>query len=351
MLNEIVYHSSKIAAGHEKYLVRIDMSRDLKEIRRFSLNKLLRMIHLSLRLWRTVRKTRPDLIYFSFMPVGKGFLRDAWFFFLIKRHGKRILLHLNNRGIDRYRKRLLYRTLYPYIFNRSLVIHVSQRLMEQEILDQRLRPLRTFVVSNTVRPFTVRKGKNVRDPRPWLRFLFISNYLKEKGLGVLLEALRHLHDKGIGFRLDTYGSVHDPLVFRRYQEQVREGGLRSVVQLHGPVFGTEKERVLMDADLFIFPSFFQEECFPLVLLEAMQAGLPIVATSIGAVPEMVKNEQEALLVKPGDSIALAQALEKISLSAPLRYNLGENAKKRFEKEFSLPVFEKKMEHIFSVSLK
>jgi len=348
MLNRTIFNSTVINEGWEKHLVRIDLSKKFRDIRRVSLQKLVKMAGLSFRLWREVRKKKPDLIYFSFMPVGKGFLRDAWFLWLMAPRRHRVLLHLNNRGIGRFIRRPLYRRLYRRVFHHTEVIHVSERLLQQEILDHGLIPRRTYVTGNTVAHLSLPPPTPGADSVP--KLLFLSNYLEGKGLDILLEALKILRDRDHPFRLETYGAIHDEKLFREYGEKVTAYGLEKQVRLHGPADEGTKRLLFSRSDIFVFPSHFREECFPLVVLEAMQAGRAIVATTIGALPEMLTHGREALLVPPGDPTSLAAAIERLLTTPALRKELGHNAAERFRREFALPIFEKKMRAIFSVTL-
>jgi glycosyltransferase involved in cell wall biosynthesis len=80
------------------------------------------------------------------------------------------------------------------------------------------------------------------------------------------------------------------------------------------------------ANMLVLPS--HSEGSPNVLLEAMAAGLPIVATAVGGVPEMVANEKEGLLVESRNAPALAQAIERLSGEESLRVQLGKEARSK-----------------------
>ena len=89
---------------------------------------------------------------------------------------------------------------------------------------------------------------------------------------------------------------------------------------------------LASADIFAFPSL--KENHSIAVLEAMRAGICIVATNVGGNCESVNDEQEALIVPPADIKALADALEKVIINANLRKRLSVAARERFDKEFT-----------------
>ncbi|MDI3281475.1 MAG: glycosyltransferase, partial [Bacillota bacterium] len=88
-------------------------------------------------------------------------------------------------------------------------------------------------------------------------------------------------------------------------------------------------RWMREADLFILPSL--SEGMPLVLLEAMAQGLPVAATAVGGIPELITHERTGLLVPPGDATALASALRRLLADEGLRHSLSRAGLKVAEK--------------------
>lgn len=88
-----------------------------------------------------------------------------------------------------------------------------------------------------------------------------------------------------------------------------------------PVYlGVEKIRVFADADIFVFPSY--TEGFPMVVLEAMASGLPIVATPVGALPEFLEDGVNGFFVNIGDVDDLVERIEKLITDEELRTEIG-----------------------------
>jgi glycosyltransferase involved in cell wall biosynthesis len=118
----------------------------------------------------------------------------------------------------------------------------------------------------------------------------------------------------------------------RVRARARELGIDDRVRLLGWVRGEEKERLLSSAALYTLPSY--NEGLPMSVLEAMAAGLPILTTPVGGIPEAVTHGVEGILVDPGDVRALADALNRLLGDRELARQMGEAARRKVEKLFS-----------------
>lgn len=154
------------------------------------------------------------------------------------------------------------------------------------------------------------------------RLLFVGSVIERKGLRYLLQALAVLPDSSL--ELDVVGDTQDePGYLAEMKTLIEDHGLTGQVTFHGHIADRERLRQLYrKADVFVLPSLY--ETFGIVLLEAMAFGLPIVTTTAGAIPELVKDGKNGLLVPPRDPVALAEALKRMAGSAELRRGLGQS---------------------------
>lgn len=123
-----------------------------------------------------------------------------------------------------------------------------------------------------------------------------------------------------------------------------------MVAYHGRKYGKDKEAFFQSADMFVFPTFYHNECFPLVLLETMGHGLPCISTPEGGIPGIVDDGKTGYLVPKHNAEALAYKMEQLLVDADLRHKMGQAGWEKFEKEFTLEVFEKRMVEILSVNV-
>lgn len=165
----------------------------------------------------------------------------------------------------------------------------------------------------------------------------IGRLSSEKGHRVLLDALARLG--GRPWRLLAAG---DGIARPALQEQARAAGLEGRIEWLGLLRDVRPLYAL--ATVFVLPSL--SEGSPNVLLEAMAAGAPAVATAVGGVPETVTHEESALLVPPGDAAALAAAVERLLEDRALAGRLAGAALKRAA-EFSPEAYTRRLRAIYS----
>ena len=143
----------------------------------------------------------------------------------------------------------------------------------------------------------------------------VANLRAQKGHEVLLEATRLLAERGVPVRVVAAGDgpLRDELLARRHAL-----GLDDRVAFLGA--RPDAVRLMAGADILALSSHY--EGLPVVLMEASGLGLPVVATAVGGIPEVLTDGADALLVPPGDASALADALERMALDDVLRARLG-----------------------------
>ena len=173
-----------------------------------------------------------------------------------------------------------------------------------------------FVRDSFVTPFrgkctTVSPGVDARLFRPALvraenRVLFVAALSRghvHKGLDTLLDAVAALYPGRPDLRLDVVGSGND---MARYRDRCRALGIDSIVRFQGRLSDLELAEAYRGATVVALPT--SNDSFPIVLLEAMASGLPVVATRIGGIPELIDDLRTGLLIDPGNVGSLADSL-------------------------------------------
>lgn len=157
-----------------------------------------------------------------------------------------------------------------------------------------------------------------------------------KGLDVLLQAIALLAPRFPGLRLlqiGSWGSAQDRSESERLKQLTGELGIADRVVWLG--HRNDVNRLLQAADVYCQPS--RSEGLPLAVLEAMNAGLPVVASRVGGIPEAVKDGETGLLTEPESPARLADALQILIQDADLRARMGGQGEQVVRRQFDLQV--------------
>ncbi len=183
--------------------------------------------------------------------------------------------------------------------------------------------------------------------------LFVGRISAEKGVHVLIEAMRQVLDSEPDCVLLILGGFYphppSPLWLKEHNSQLNNfevlkdgyeqylktlvNGMEDKVKFLGPQAHYKLPIYYATGDIFVHPAVWDEP-FGMVLTEAMASGCPVISTAAGAMPEIVVDGETGLLVNPGDSEALADAILHLLTNEILRKRMGEAGRRRVEKEFS-----------------
>jgi len=256
-----------------------------------------------------------------------AFLRDGIALWIASAFGARTLIHFRGGDFPEFVQGLRpgLRRLAEATLRRAdrlvALTHPTRVYLESIAPSARVR-----YVPNFVRPDEVagppEHGSGGARP---VHVLFVGWILAAKGVRELLEAARAIPEA----RFTLVGPQE-----RAFVDAIRSelAALEPRVRLLPERARAELAELYRDADVFVLPTW--REGFPNVVLEAMAAGLPVVATPVGAIPDALRDGQEGLLVPPRDAAALTAALRRLVGDAALRAEMGARARERAESVFS-----------------
>ncbi len=162
-----------------------------------------------------------------------------------------------------------------------------------------------------------------------------------KGQWYLLQAVRRLQEAGRRVRLVVIGNHREDHVWE-LQKVARDLGIGS--QVHWAGFSNRVPLAMMAMDIYVCPSL--DESLPLTILEAMSVARPIVATSVGGIPEIIRQHETGLLVPPRDANALASAIAEIIDHPGLAQRIGFQAWQKIQADFDPLEQTKKIEQLY-----
>ena len=330
LVGSVIRESGLVNDTFDARYVNLSASATLDQVGRFSFRKFQPVFRLIREVRRTVSAWKPDLVYLTPSSTMPGLLKDALTARAARRKSVRIVLHFHNKGVADRQDRIVYDRLYRMLFRDADVILLSRRLypdIRKYVPEERV----SYCPNGVSVPFVSRVSATVP------QVLFLSNIIRSKGVSVLIEACRLLKERGVVFHCSLMGALTPDYPGDSLAEEIHNQGVEDRIAYEGPVYGNEKRDAFAKADVFVHPTL--NDCFPLVVLEAMGAGLPVVTTEEGGIPDMVRDGVDGVICPKGNPTALADALERLLSDAALRTRMGESGRARYLELFTLERFE------------
>lgn len=234
---------------------------------------------------------------------------------------KPVITTLRGSDVNMMAKSGLMRLLVRCCFRLSRqVVTVSPSL--QQTLTVRFPAFadKISVIANGIAPAFFAAGERRDNAAGPLRFLYAGNLIPGKGVRVILEAAAALSEAD--WLLDIVGDGPER---EKLEAFCQANGLNGKVRFHGAVAPELMPDFMTKADVFVFASFAEGR--PNVVLEAMAAGLPVLASSIPAVQDLITPSKEGLLFPPGDAQQLASQMTQLFNNRAERRGMGEQARR------------------------
>lgn len=320
-------------AALDVYPVEMGFSRELDDVSRFRPGKLLELLRVAFRIGRLRWRGNRDVLFYSVgLRNRTGLFRDTALLLLARPFFDRTVLHVHTGGTGELIEGLpgpLRRLAERAYGDADTVIYLDPFLLEGDT--GMPSPRRHAFVPYGVEPQQV--GGMARAGRP-IEILFVGNLYESKGTLEMVEAAGKLRAQGICFRLTMAGGRPDEETGRRLDQAIEDAGIAGQTELPGVVGDEEKAELYTRSDIFCFPTHYEAEGMPLVILEAMSAGLPIVSTRWRSIPNVVTDGRDGYLVDPGDTDGLAGHLHRLSTDESRRRTMGVAARDTFDGRFA-----------------
>jgi glycosyltransferase involved in cell wall biosynthesis len=237
--------------------------------------------------------------------------------------------------------RLFYRLSY---FKPDVAIQLSEFNPDDA---SALQARKTYLIPNGIEDDFAALGSPTKQHSNRCTILWVGLISDSKGFLVLVDALRILAREGITAHVTVVGSFDSDRFKERAMRLIASHGLYDVFEFTGALTGRNKFERFLEADIFCFPTFFESESFGLVVLEAMQFGLPTVASRWRGVQSLVKDGETGYLVQPRDAEELADRLGILVRDPELRVAMGQKGRSRFLRECLVDTFYARMDECFA----
>jgi glycosyltransferase involved in cell wall biosynthesis len=290
----------------------------------------------------------PKIVYVQIAQDQLAFLRDSLFLIPARLLGKKVIVHLHGghfatfyRSASASTRRLirycLGRTARAIVLGRSL-----EGMFEGILPAERIR-----IIPNGIPDYFGDERCCVGD-RHRSTVLFLSTLMREKGTLDVIAALPSIAERIPDVQAIFAGEWYRPEDRCVAQETINSLGLAAHVKFVGTVSPPFKHDLLSRADVFVLPSYNEGQ--PYAVLEAMAAGLPVISSGVGCIPETVIDGENGFILKPGNKEALVAKLALLLGDHDLRKKMGEASRRRFLENYRFDRFAGDIGQVFKEAL-
>ncbi|MDO8574872.1 MAG: glycosyltransferase family 4 protein [bacterium] len=358
-LNPEKYDISVAAGGHGELFKKLN-EKNIKTatIRNFSNVPGIKNILVFLEIFRLIKRFNPDVLYLLSSEAGFTGSIAGSIYRLFKRKNPRIIYRIGGWAFKEPRN-IFIKKMYLWAEKisapfKDIIIVNSEFDRQLAIKNKIARPEKIITIYNGVdldklkflpkeEALNSLKEKILHNSKFIIHNSIligtIANLYKNKGLDFLIIAAAIIKKSQPNWQFAVIGDGPERFGLEKL---IKNHGLENHVFLTGHI--SDARKYLKAFDLFVLPSV--KEGQPWVILEAMAAETPIVATNIAGIPEMIKNGVSGLLVEPADSDVLAAAIEKVLIHPSLAHEMAQNAFTAVKEKFNIAEMIRKNEELF-----
>lgn len=340
MMGKYIHDSKLINNTFNCHYINLTTAKSLQDIGKGGIGKLWKFIYLLAKVIKTVNKIKPQLVYVTPNACGGAFYKDFVVIQLLKSLKQEVVVHYHNKGVDTHQDKWLDNLLYKRFFKRIRVILLAESLYPD--IKKYINRKDVYISPNGIPRMFHTKALSPKK-YPVTHLLFLSNLSISKGVFVLLDACKILKKKSFAFNCEFVGRETAEIDAACFKKEVEKRGLDEMIAYAGGKYGKEKQKYFEKADVFILPT--QNECFPLVLLEAMEQALPCISTAEGGIPSIIENGKTGFIVEKQNPEQLADKIEYLMEHPDTCAVMGAAGREKFLKEFTLDTFENRLKEI------
>lgn len=327
--------------------IKLNYSTEMSDVGRINLNKIYGLIHVTTQIRHFIKKFSPEIIYFMPATFGFGLMRDYFFLGILKMYkGRKIILHLRAQFKREDWNNPLKKNLIKGILQCDKVIVLGTELIENlkgNVAENKIYIL-TNAITKTLSDNELGKIFNQRNKSYDLSILFLSTMWKFKGWYKLLETCSLLTNAGVTYKCHFAGDWPSDYESKEFYDYIENNNLDQKIIYHGQVLDKGKRKILMEANILVLPTEY-DSC-PRIILEAMEFGLPVISTRVGAIPSLIEHGKTGFILEKNTSVEIFEYLINL-LDVNYRNAMGKNGRERFLEKFTIDTYKDKFIEIIN----
>jgi len=337
-----VLHSQLLTSEFEILFLDVSDRRPLTSLGHFEYRNVVLGLKHAIQFLFLVLLKRPSVVYLGISQGLWGYLRDLCFILPAVALRRRTVIHLHGSEFDRVHAAFPspVRALSRWALSRvSAAIVLSDRL--RGVFERLVPPDRIHAVPNGIAPFPTPHPPDDGTPP---RILWLSNMFARKGIVPFLRSLPRVIGAHPDVRITIAGEWESPQLRDQVMALPEVRQALPHLTFAGRVGPCEKPGLLAQHTLFVLPPL-EPEGMPVSILEAMSAGIPVVSTAQGAIPDLVREGETGYLVEPTPE-GIASAISRLLSDQSLRKAMGDRARAHVQSNFSEERFAQRLTDLF-----
>lgn len=322
--------------------IKINFAENMKNVGIINIEKIISVFNKMKEIKNQIKSFNPDFIYFMPATSNVGLIKDFLFALIVKRYQGDILYHVRTQINEKDKKSFLKKIIYKKMFKNSKII-VLDKLFKKDV-ERYFQPREIFVLPNAIQNQISSKKLDdiikMRRRNKKFKILFLSNMYESKGWLLVLQACVLLKKSSNNFICNFIGGWPNNEEREKFFNFVKENKLEKNVKYLGSISGKDRDLVYEKVDVFVFPTYYELEAHPRVIIEAMMYGLPVIANSHASIPTTIQNKKTGFLLKKNSPEEIKKYLQLIEKDKKWSIEIGLMGRKRFLKNYEIKRYKK-----------
>ena len=340
-----IFISSLRKIGYEVSIAEKKFSLTMGEVEKINIKKVARAPLIFINIIKKIILESNELCVYFLSVKPPSIYIDTILLLLLKLINKQTILYIHGKGFKKYAQKhpamkwILRSEIFKFPKGAFVLGEKLKKDISWFLKNKRLFKLQNCIVQEKKSENTKKDAKTPDG----IQILYLSNLVPEKG-PIEFVKMAHLVNKMVKtVKFVIAGAVLSPEFKMKIESLISAYKLNDKIKMVGAVYGDKKDFLFKESDIFVFPTYYELEAFPLVNLEAMSAGLPVISSNEGSISEAVIHGKNGYIVDPHNPSQIADYVLNLIKDEELRKNMGIASRQIFEKRYSLKAYHKKLE--------
>lgn len=316
---------------NKKNLIKFGLKDIPEKLDNITIKRIFSLIDLYLTFPKIIKTIKPDVIHCH--SIDMGYIISK----ICKKYNIPIIETLHTGIHDELKGDKLRDFLERFLINSSKFNKIIT-VNELDITKSKIKDLIFIPNGVDLEEFKFKYNKENKK----IKILFVGRLEEQKGLRYLIEAISLIKDKHVNLKVLIIGEGSKKEEFEELSSSL---GLNKNIFFLGAKNQKEVFKYYQSSNIFILPSL--AEGFPLTILEAWAAELPVIVTNVGGISKICKDKENALIIQPKDSEAIAEAMLTLINDTKLRDKLGKAGRKLVEQKYNWKIINNQIEKIYN----